>query len=63
MQSQYRFLSEFSAAALIGFRGIGEAIAEYYLPPLQRRPNHLRDVLRTGRKHQSHLCQRIKIFC
>jgi len=52
MQREHWLAAEFAAAALIGFGGIGEAVAEDDLAICQRGVDHLRDVLRARRKHQ-----------
>jgi len=60
MQLQHRLGAQLAAAALVGLRGIGEAITKHNLPVIESRLDHLRNVLRPRRKHQSHLRQRRK---
>ena len=58
MKFEYRFTAQLAPAALVGFRGIGKAVAKHDMPVLQRRLNHFCDVLCSRSKHQSHLRHR-----
>src|SRR5580693_2106586 len=58
MQLKHRLAAKLPAAALVRFRGISEAITKHNLPVLERRLNHLCNVLRPRSEHQSHFRER-----
>src|SRR5438105_13083073 len=60
MQSQHRRASQLPSSALVGFAGVGEAVANYDFSLLQRRLDDLANMLRPRRKHQRQLRSRVK---
>ena len=58
MQRQHRLAAQFAATPLVGFGGIGEAVAEHDASFRQRGLDHFRDVLGTRGEHQRQLRHR-----
>src|SRR5215469_14020171 len=58
MQFAHCFAAQPPAAALVGFRGIGESVAEYNAARSQSRFNDFGNVLRARSEHQRHFRKR-----
>ena len=54
VQLQYGLRSQLTAATLVGFGGVGEAVAEDDAPLGQRGQNYLMNMLRARGEHQCH---------
>jgi hypothetical protein len=60
VEAQHRVAAELSSSTLIGFGGIGEAVAQHPLAAGERRFDHLRELLGAGSEHERHLSHGIE---